>query len=79
MEAPTSEPEKESDVTVLGVVPATTMPVESSMLEEPPESVIAEARGTDLGDETWTGERIEVEEESLEIPTGKLIKPPSPV
>jgi hypothetical protein len=69
----------ESDVAALSVVPATTMLVESSVPEEPPESVIVEARGSDLGDETPIGERIEVKEESPEVPTGKLMKPSSPV
>jgi hypothetical protein len=49
---PAPKPEKESDVAALSVVSATTMLVESSVPEEPSESVIAEARGADLGDET---------------------------
>jgi hypothetical protein len=73
------EPDKESNVAALSAVPATTMLIESSVLEEPPESIIADARGADLGDETPIGECTEVEEESPEIPTGKLMKPPSPV
>jgi hypothetical protein len=54
------------------------MLVESSMPEKTLESIIVEARGADLGDETPMGERIEVEEESPEIPTGKFMKPPRP-
>jgi hypothetical protein len=79
MKTPALEPEKELDVATLSGVPVTTMLVESSVPDEPPETVIAEAKGADLGDETPIGERTEVEEVSLEIPTGKLMKPPSPV
>jgi hypothetical protein len=78
-ETPALELEKESDVAALSAVPATTMLVESFVLEEPLESIITEARRADLGDETTIGEKTEVEEESLEIPTGKLMKPPSPI
>jgi hypothetical protein len=55
------------------------MVVESSVPEEPLESVIVEARGADLGVEPHMCERTEVEEESPEIPTGRLMKPPSPI
>jgi hypothetical protein len=73
------ELEKEIDIAALSALSATTMLIESSVLEEPLESIITEARGPDLGVEPLIGERIEVAKESPEIPTGKLMKPPSPV
>jgi hypothetical protein len=78
-ETPAPEPEKELDVAVLSAVPATTMLVESSVPEEPPKSINKEARGANVGDEPPMGERTKIEEESLEIPSGKLMKSPSPV
>jgi hypothetical protein len=50
------------DAATTDLMPATAMLIESSVAEEPPEFVIAEARGADLGVEPPMGERAEVEE-----------------
>jgi hypothetical protein len=73
------EPKKKSDVTASSAVPAIVMLVESSVPEEPPECVVVEARGADLGVQPPMGEMTEAEEKSPKIPTGKLILLPSPI
>jgi hypothetical protein len=72
-ETPALEAEKESDVAASSVVPATAMLVESSVLEKSPEPVATKARGVDLGVKPPMGERTKVEENSPEIPRGKLM------
>jgi hypothetical protein len=70
METQAPKPEHESNVAASSAVPATIMLVESAVLREPSEPIVAEAN---IEIEPPMGERTEAEEESLEIPTGKLI------
>jgi hypothetical protein len=69
-ETPAPELEKELDVAASSAVPATTMLVESLVPRERPEPMVVEAN---IELEPPKGERTEAEEESLEIPMGKLI------